>query len=87
MRIDADAFRKAHKLTAVFLMGRAGGTAVIDGTMVEVGQRFDGLVLAGVTAGAATLQGQGNVIVLRIDTAAEAAALSRTLSTREKQVK
>jgi hypothetical protein len=67
--VDVEQFRHDHKLTAVFRTG-GGGAAVINGVLVEVGQRFgDGgrVQLVSLTAKTATLSISGTQVVLKID--------------------
>jgi hypothetical protein len=84
---DAAGYRRAHKLTAVLRMGGAGGAAVIDGKMVEMGRRFDGLVLNSVTNTTATLRGEGAEITLVIETGLESPEMQRGRGNRETSVK
>lgn len=70
-RIDIDAFRHAHKLTAILVTGRSSGTAVIDGAMVPLGRSYAGLTLSALTERTATLRAEGCDIVLQLDSPAE----------------
>jgi hypothetical protein len=84
---DGAGYRRAHKLTAVLRMGGTGGAAVIDGKMVEIGRRFDGLVLNSVTNTTATLRGEGAEITLVIETGLESSEMQRGGGNRETNVK
>jgi hypothetical protein len=69
--VNADQIRKDYKLTAVLRAGR-GDAAVINGVLVQVGQRFGdrgNVQLVSLTSRTATLSVSGTLVVLQLETA------------------
>jgi hypothetical protein len=84
---DVEGYRRGHRLTAVFRMGRSGGTAIIDGKLVEVGRRYDGLTLSSVTNTTATLRGEGGEVVLELEGKAELGGIRGGETNTDKAIK
>ena len=61
-------FARHHKLTAV-LLSKAGGCAVVNGKVVEVGQELDGYRLVGLEANSATFKSADDRVELGLHTA------------------
>jgi hypothetical protein len=84
---DVEGYRRAHKLTAVFRMGGSGGTAIIDGKLVAVGRRYEGLTLSAVTNTTATLRGEGGEVVLELEGKGELGGVRGGETNGEKAIK
>jgi hypothetical protein len=71
--IDANAFARDHRLTAVFV-SRAASHVIIDGRLMKVGDVLQGLRLAAIANGTATFAAGEDAIVLKLASSSPAAA-------------
>jgi hypothetical protein len=69
----SDRFEKNHKLTAIIVSGKRS-SAVVDGSLLKVGQSVDGFTLIAVTQDMAILDSNGARVVLKLTAAIPAAS-------------
>jgi hypothetical protein len=63
--IDADMFAQAHQLTAV-VMAPAGNHAIVDGRLMQVGDRLGGFRLAAITPRSVVFVAGEESVVLKL---------------------